>query len=60
MSETRVVHVGLGQIGLAIARRTAERDGLRSVAAVDPALAGRTLAELCGERTSTCGTGSPH
>jgi hypothetical protein len=46
----RVIHVGLGQIGLRLARATASRRGLLSVAGVDPnqALQGSTLAALCG------------
>src|SRR5512139_2723027 len=46
----RVIHVGLGQIGMRLARATASRSGLRSVAGVDPnpALQGSTLAALCG------------
>ncbi len=45
-----VVHAGLGQIGLSIARLAAERSAIRSVAALDPSpsVAGRTLAQLCG------------
>ena len=47
----RVIHVGLGQIGTAIARATVGRPDLASVAAFDPgpAMAGRTLAEVCGD-----------
>ncbi len=46
----RVMHVGLGPIGVAIARQVAARAGLRSVAAVDvaPALLGRDLGEVAG------------
>lgn len=46
----RVLHVGLGQIGTRLARETAGRRDLVSVAAVDPdpALAGKTLAAACG------------
>jgi 2,4-diaminopentanoate dehydrogenase len=46
----RVVHVGLGQIGMRLARATASRPGLVSVAGVDPnpALQGSPLAALCG------------
>ena len=49
-SSLRVIHVGLGQIGMRLARATASRSGLRSVAGVDPnpALQGSTLAALCG------------
>lgn len=47
----RVIHVGLGQIGAAIARLTPTKQSLMSVAAVDPApaLAGKTLADACGD-----------
>jgi len=46
----RVLHVGLGQIGTRLARASAARPGLRSVAAVDPnpELVGAALAEVCG------------
>jgi 4-hydroxy-tetrahydrodipicolinate reductase len=46
----RLVHYGLGPIGIAVARLAGERAGLRSVAAFDPdpALAGRPLAALTG------------
>jgi hypothetical protein len=49
-SSLRVIHVGLGQIGMRLARTTASRTGLHSVAGVDPnpALQGSTLAALCG------------
>jgi 4-hydroxy-tetrahydrodipicolinate reductase len=48
--EIRVLQVGLGPIGLDIARRGVRRKGLRFVGGVDhdPALAGRSLAELLG------------
>lgn len=47
----RVIHVGLGQIGSAIARAAAGRKDLASVAAFDPApaLAGMTLDQVCGD-----------
>jgi hypothetical protein len=47
----RVMHVGLGQIGAAIARAAMNRADLESVAAYDPgpAVAGKTLDEVCGE-----------
>ena len=47
----RVIHVGLGQIGTAIARAIVGRADLDSVAAFDPgpAVAGKTLDELCGD-----------
>ena len=46
----RVLHVGLGQIGTRLARATATRPSLLSVAAVDPnpELVGNSLAEVCG------------
>jgi len=46
----RVLHVGLGQIGMRLARATAARGGLLSVAAVDPnpAFRGAILSALCG------------
>jgi len=44
----RVVHVGLGPIGLGVAAAAARRPGIESVAAVDPLLAGRDLGELLG------------
>ncbi|HEX8910604.1 MAG TPA: dihydrodipicolinate reductase [Anaeromyxobacteraceae bacterium] len=43
-----VVVMGLGHIGLAIARAALEHDELELVGAVDPAHAGRPLAELLG------------
>ena len=48
--EIRVVQVGLGPIGLDIARRGVGRKGLRFVGGVDhdPALAGRSLADVLG------------
>jgi|SRR5581483_2219542 len=50
MRPVRVIHVGLGPVGAAIARQVAARPGLASVAAVDvdPGKAGRDLAELTG------------
>jgi hypothetical protein len=44
----RVLHVGLGPLGLRVQADLAARGGLRTVAAVDvdPALVGRSLAEL--------------
>jgi hypothetical protein len=49
-SSVRVLHYGLGPIGIGIARLVARRPGLRSVGAVDinPAKAGRDLADLLG------------
>jgi 2,4-diaminopentanoate dehydrogenase len=44
----RVVHVGLGPIGLAVAAAAVRRPGVQTVAAVDPVLAGRDLGELLG------------
>lgn len=48
MTPLRVVHVGLGPIGLRVAAAAARRHNLQSVAAVDPLLAGRDLGELLG------------
>ena len=47
----RLVHYGLGAIGIEVARLARSRSGLVSVGAVDidPALAGRRLAEALGE-----------
>jgi 4-hydroxy-tetrahydrodipicolinate reductase len=46
----RVIQVGLGPIGLAVARQMIERSGYEVVAAVDidPDKVGRNLGELCG------------
>jgi 2,4-diaminopentanoate dehydrogenase len=46
----RVLHVGLGPIGAAVARQAAARHGLRIVAAVDidPAKAGRDVGDVIG------------
>jgi 2,4-diaminopentanoate dehydrogenase len=43
-----VVHVGLGPIGIAVARAAAARSDLSSVAAVDPLFAGLDLGEVMG------------
>lgn len=48
MTPLRVVHVGLGPIGLGIAHAASRRPTIESVAAVDPLLAGRDLGELLG------------
>src|SRR3954454_22310710 len=50
VQDVRVVHFGLGPLGVAIAGIVAERDGLTSVAAYDPAAGrgGRDLAEVAG------------
>lgn len=47
----RVLHVGLGPIGAAIARQVAARKGMKIVGAVDvdPAKAGRDLGSVIGE-----------
>ena len=37
VQDVRVVHFGLGSLGAAIARAVARREGLVSVAAIDPA-----------------------
>lgn len=46
----RVLHIGLGPIGAAVARQVASRPGLTAVGAVDvdPALLGRDLGEVVG------------
>ncbi len=46
----RVVQVGLGPIGVTVARQLEEREGFELVGGVDldPAMAGRELAEVCG------------
>ncbi|MGE3706375.1 MAG: dihydrodipicolinate reductase, partial [Vicinamibacterales bacterium] len=46
----RVLHVGLGPIGAAVARQVAERPGFRIVGGIDidPAKAGRDLGEVAG------------
>jgi len=46
----RVLHVGLGPIGLGVVRQVSSRKGLRSVGAVDvdPAKAGQDLGDLAG------------
>jgi len=50
LQDVRVVHFGLGPLGAAMARGVAERDGLVSVAAIDPSPAreGRDLGEVLG------------
>jgi hypothetical protein len=55
VQDVRVVHVGLGPLGAAIAGTVAARDGLISVAAYDPAAtrAGRDLGEVVGLGAST-------
>src|SRR4051794_40003038 len=48
VQDVRVVHFGLGSLGAAIARIVATREGLTSVAAIDPVPGrdGRDLADL--------------
>ena len=50
VQDVRVVHFGLGSLGAAIARTVASREGLVSVAAIDPAPGreGRALSEVTG------------
>jgi hypothetical protein len=50
VQDVRVVHFGLGPLGAAIAREVAARDGLISVAAIDPAEArvGRDFGAVVG------------
>ncbi len=52
MTPVRVVHVGLGPIGVAVARAAADRPDLVTVAAVDPRFAGRDLGEVVGGAAS--------
>jgi 2,4-diaminopentanoate dehydrogenase len=44
---TGLIHVGLGPLGQRIVRYACDR-GMRYVAAVDPAMAGRDLGQVCG------------
>ena len=46
----RVLHVGLGPIGLGVVRQVADRKGFTAVAAVDldPAKVGRDLGDIAG------------
>ena len=55
VQDVRVVHFGLGSLGAAIARTVATREGLTSVAAIDPVPGrdGRDLADLAGLGTPT-------
>lgn len=50
VQDVKVVHFGLGPLGVAIARQIAERDGLTSIAAIDTAetRAGRDLGDVAG------------
>jgi hypothetical protein len=50
MGPIKVLHYGLGPIGSAIVRQVATRRGFQIVGAVDidPAKAGRDLADICG------------
>jgi hypothetical protein len=50
MPAIRVLHFGLGPIGLSIVKQVSERDGLKIVGAVDidPAKAGRDLGQVAG------------
>jgi hypothetical protein len=50
VQDVRVVHFGLGSLGAAIARAVSSRDGLTSVAAIDPlpGREGRELADVAG------------
>ncbi len=53
----RVLHFGLGPIGLGIVRQVAERKGFKIVGAVDidPAKVGRDLGDVAGLRqTAAC------
>jgi 4-hydroxy-tetrahydrodipicolinate reductase len=55
VQDVKVIHFGLSQLGAAIAREVASRDGLISVAAIDPAetRAGRDLGDVIGAGAST-------
>src|SRR5262245_12297697 len=50
MSTIRVLHCGLGPVGCAVVKQTANRSGLKSVGGVDidPRKAGRDLADVVG------------
>lgn len=54
MQVIKIVQIGMGPLGIKIARMIAERTGIETVAAVDinPSLQGRDLGELCGETSS--------
>ena len=55
VQDVRVVHFGLGSLGVAIARTVATREGLESVAAIDttPGRDGRDLADVAGLASAT-------
>ena len=55
IQDVRVVHFGLGSLGAAIARIVASREGLTSVAAIDPTPGrdGRDVADLAGLGSET-------
>lgn len=55
IQDVRVVHFGLGSLGAAIARIVANREGLTSVAAIDPTPGrdGRDVADLAGLSPAT-------
>jgi len=55
VQDVRVVHFGLGSLGAAIARVVASREGLMSVAAIDPAPGrdGRELSDAAGLGAAT-------
>jgi len=55
VQDVRVVHFGLGSLGAAIARAVSTRDGLTSVAAIDPTPGreGRDLADVAGLGSET-------
>lgn len=50
MQAIRIVQIGMGPLGVKIAKMIAERKGIKTVAAVDinPALQAKDLGELCG------------
>jgi 4-hydroxy-tetrahydrodipicolinate reductase len=55
VQDVRVVHFGLGSLGAALARVVADREGLTSVAAIDPAPGreGRELSDVAGLGAAT-------
>jgi hypothetical protein len=55
VQDVRVIHFGLGSLGAAIARTVATREGLTSIAAIDPTPGrdGQDLADVAGLRQAT-------
>ncbi|NRB52481.1 MAG: dihydrodipicolinate reductase [Saprospiraceae bacterium] len=54
MQVIKIVQIGMGPLGVKIAKMIAERKGIQTVAAVDinPALQGQDLGELCDENAN--------